>query len=188
MPATGTTSPRHGTPKRPDPARVNPSHQHRILAGIHPEPLHHTLTDAAVAPAGVLAGQPADQGLDVPPGRRSAGPAAYRPRRPAPLEDVPVPAHDRLRGNQQPQPLAARFRYDAEQGREQGPVRPGQLRAVRLMASQNGELMAQKQNLGGLSRLLTPRQPQQRDHPRDQQEHEPVGLEYSITTVTCNSS
>jgi hypothetical protein len=74
-----TTSPRHGTPKRPDPARVNPSHQHRILAAIHPEPLRHTLTNPAVPPAGILAGQPQDQGLDVPAGRWPAGLAAPGP-------------------------------------------------------------------------------------------------------------
>jgi hypothetical protein len=37
--ATGMTSPQHGTPQRPHHARVNPSHRHRILAAIHPEPL-----------------------------------------------------------------------------------------------------------------------------------------------------
>jgi hypothetical protein len=57
---------------------------------------------------------------------------------------------------QQPQPMVTRFRYDAEQGREQGPVRPVQVRAARLMALQDGELVAQDQDLGGLPRLLAP--------------------------------
>ena len=39
MSAAAMTSPPHGTPKRPDHARVNPSHRHRILTAIHPEPL-----------------------------------------------------------------------------------------------------------------------------------------------------
>jgi hypothetical protein len=37
--ATGMTSPQHATPQRPDHARVNPSHRHRMLAAIHPAPL-----------------------------------------------------------------------------------------------------------------------------------------------------
>jgi hypothetical protein len=76
-------------------------------------------------------------------------------------------------GHQQSQPLVTRFRYHAEQGREQGPVRPVQLRAARLMALQDGELVAQDQDPGGLPRILAPGQPRPRDHPRDQEEDEP---------------
>ena len=128
--------------------------------------------DPAVPPVGVLASQPADQGPDVPPGRWSAGPAAHGPGGPAAADDVAVPAHDRVRGDQQPQPLAARFRYHAEQGCEQSPVRPVQLRPSRLPPLQDGELVAQDQDLRGLPRLLTPRQPQPRGDPRDQEERE----------------
>jgi hypothetical protein len=42
-----------------------------------------------------------------------------------------------------------------------------------LMALQDGELVAQDQDLGGLPRILAPGQPRPRDHPRDQQEGEP---------------
>ena len=62
--------------------------------------------------------------------------------------------------------------YHAEQSREQCPVRPGQVRAARLPPMQDGELMAQDQDLGGLLRLLTPGQ-QPRGESRDQEEHEP---------------
>jgi hypothetical protein len=41
------------------------------------------------------------------------------------------------------------------------------------MALQDGELVAQDQDLGGLPRILAPGQPQLRDHPRDQEEDEP---------------
>ena len=58
--------------------------------------------------------------------------------------------------------VAAGFRYHAEQGREQGPVRPVELRAARLPPLQDRELVAQDQDLGGLPRLLTPGQPQPR--------------------------
>jgi hypothetical protein len=92
---------------------------------------------------------------------------------PAAADDVAVPAHDRVRGNQEPQSLAPRFRYDAEQGSEQGPVRPVQLRPPRLPALQHAELVAQDQDLRGLPHLLTPRQPQPRGDPRNQEEHEP---------------
>jgi hypothetical protein len=84
-----------------------------------------------------------------------------------------VPAHDRIRGDQQPQSLAPRFGYHAEQSREQCPVRPGQVRAARLPPMQDGELMAQDQDLGGLLRLLTLGQPQPRGQSRNQEEHEP---------------
>ena len=47
-------------------------------------------------------------------------------------------------------PLAARFGYHAEQGREQCPVRPVQVRAARLLPLQHGELMVQDQDLCGL--------------------------------------
>jgi len=58
--------------------------------------------------------------------------------------------------------VAARFRYHVEQGREQGPVRPVQRRAALPPPLQDGELVAQDQDFGGLPRLLTPGQPQPR--------------------------
>ncbi len=112
--------------------------------------------DPAVAPFGVLPGQPEGQGPDGLAGGRPAGPAAHGPRRLAVPDDVAVPAHDGVRGDQQPQPVATGFRYRAGQGREQGPVCPVQLRAARLPPLQDGELVAQDQDFGGLPRLLTP--------------------------------
>jgi hypothetical protein len=106
--------------------------------------------DPAVPPAGILAGQPPDQRPDATPGRRPPGPAARGPGAPAAADDVAVPAHDRVRGDQQPQPLAPRFRCHGEQGGEQGPVRPVQLRAPRLPPLKDGELVAQDQDLCGL--------------------------------------
>jgi hypothetical protein len=47
-------------------------------------------------------------------------------------DEVSAPAQDRVGGDQQPHPVAARFGYYAGQGREQGPVRPVQVRATRL--------------------------------------------------------
>jgi hypothetical protein len=41
------------------------------------------------------------------------------------------------------------------------------------MALQDGDLVTQKQNLGGLPRPLAAGQPQPRYHPRDQEEDEP---------------
>ncbi len=61
----------------------------------------------------------------------------------------------------------------AEQGREQGSVRPVQVRAARPMALQDGELVAQDQDLGGVPRFVAPGQPQPRGYPRDQEENEP---------------
>jgi hypothetical protein len=45
-------------------------------------------------------------------------------------------------------------------GREQGPVRPVQLRAARLLPLQDRKLVAQDQDLGGFPRLLASGQPQ----------------------------
>jgi hypothetical protein len=80
-------------------------------------------------------------------------------------------------GYQQPQVPAACFLYRAEQGREQGPVRPIQLRSAGALPLQYGELMAQHQDLRGLPRLLAPGQPQPRRNPCDQEEHEPQAHE-----------
>jgi hypothetical protein len=55
--------------------------------------------------------------------------------------------------------LPARFRYQAEQGRDQGPICPVQLQTARLPPLQDGDLVAQDQDLGGLPGILTPRQP-----------------------------
>jgi hypothetical protein len=91
---------------------------------------------------------------------------------PAVADDVAVPAQDRVRSDQQPQALTLRFRYHAEQGREQCPVCPGQVRAARLPPLQDGELVAQDQDLSGLPCLLTLGQPQPRGHPRAEKEGE----------------
>jgi hypothetical protein len=73
-----------------------------------------------------------------------------------------MPAPDRVRGDQEPQPVPARLRNHAEQRCDQGPVRPVQRRAALLTPLQHGELVAQDQDFGGLPRLFTPGQPQPR--------------------------
>jgi hypothetical protein len=69
--------------------------------------------------------------------------------------------------------VAAHFRYNGEQGREQRPVRPVQVRAARLPPLQDGELVAQEQDLGDLPCFLTPGHLQPGCRPRDQEEDEP---------------
>ena len=128
-----------------------------------------------MAPPGVLAGQPEDQCPDVPAGGWPAGLGADGPGGPAAADDVAVPAQYRVRGDQQPQPVAARFRYHGEEGRDQGPVRPVQVRAARLPPSQDGEPVAQDQDLCGLPCFLTPGQLQPGGRPRDQEEDGPQG-------------
>ena len=110
------------------------------------------------SPVRVLAGQPEDQDPDVPASRWPAGPAAPGPGGPAAADDVTMPAQDRVRGDQQPHPVAACPGYQAEQGREQRPVCPVQVRSAWLASLQHGELMAQDQDLGGLPCLPTPGQ------------------------------
>ena len=67
-----------------------------------------------------------------------------------------MPAQDSVRGDQKPQSVAPRFGDHVEQGREQGPVRPAQVRAARLLPLQDGELVAQEQDLGDPPRPLAP--------------------------------
>ena len=65
---------------------------HTVEAAIFtPKPGQFTV-DPAVPPAGVLPGQPQDQGPDVPAGRRAAGLAVHGPGGPAAADDVAVPA------------------------------------------------------------------------------------------------
>ena len=105
----------------------------------------------------VLAGQPEDQGPDVPASSWPAGLASHGPGGAAAADDIAVPAQDRVRGNQQMQLMVAGFRYHGEQGRQERPVRPVQLRAARLPPLlQDSELMAQDQDLCGLLSLLMP--------------------------------
>ncbi len=53
-------------------------------------------------------------------------------------------------------PWRRAFRYHAEQGREERPVRPVQFRVARLPPLQDGDLVAQDQDLCGLPCFLTP--------------------------------
>jgi hypothetical protein len=84
-----------------------------------------------------------------------------------------MPAQDRVRGNQQSQAAAPRFGYHGEQGREHGAVCPVQPRTTWPPPLQDGELMAQDQDLRGLPRILTPGQPQPRSDMGDLEEYEP---------------
>jgi hypothetical protein len=77
------------------------------------------------------------------------------------------------RGNQQPQAPVPRFGYHGEQGREQCAVCPVQPRATWPPPLQDGDLMAQDQDLRSLPGLLTPGQAQVRCDLRGQEEHEP---------------
>jgi hypothetical protein len=106
---------------------------------------------------------------------------AGRPERPrrdrrrlAAAHEVPVPAHDRARSDDQShrrQPLGR------DRPREQCqpcPVRPCQTRmSARLLALRQSELMAQHEDLGVLPPLLPPRQPLQRHATGDNQEDQP---------------
>jgi hypothetical protein len=58
--------------------------------------------------------------------------------------------------------MSAGFRYHGEQGRQERLICPVQLQAVRLPPLQDGDLVAQDQDLCGLPCLLTPGEPQPR--------------------------
>jgi predicted small lipoprotein YifL len=93
--------------------------------------------------------------VDVPASGWPAGLAACGLGGPAAADDVAVPAQDGVRGDQQPQSVAPRFRDQAEQDREQCPVRLVQFWAARLPPLQHSELMAQDQDLCDPPRFLT---------------------------------
>jgi len=112
--------------------------------------------DPAVAPFGVLPGQPQDQSLDVPAGRRPAGLSVHGPRGPAAGGDVAVPAQDRVRGDQQPQPLGGALWVSRRAGSPAGPGPPSSRPGGALPLLHHGELVAQDQDLCGLPCLLTP--------------------------------
>jgi len=61
--------------------------------------------------------------------------------------------------------VAAGFRYQAEQSRQECPVCPVQVRAAWLLPVQDGELVAQEQDLCGLPCFLAPGQPQAESDP-----------------------
>ena len=140
-------------------------------ATLTPQALASPAMDPAIPPVGVLAGYPADQCPDVAAGRR-AGPAACGPGGPAAAGDVAVPAQI-VSGVISSRSPGAVLWVSAKQGREQGPVRPGQVRAARLPPLQDSELIAQDQDFRGLLGLLTPRQPQPGGRPRGQKKDEP---------------
>src|SRR5450755_5019029 len=145
---------RAGPPRRGIDASLVQDLPYRRRRDSYPQPGQFPV-NPAVAPAGVLTGQPEDQGPDVPAGSWPAGLAADGPGGPAAADDVAMPAQDGVRADQQPQPVPAGFRYHGEQGRDQGPVRPVQPRAALLPSLQYGELVAQDQDLCGLPCLLS---------------------------------
>jgi hypothetical protein len=71
----------------------------------------------------------------------------------APVQDSP--ATPPLEGDLPHFPDDGEIPYHAEQSRDQCPVRPAQVRAARLPPLQNGELVAQDQDLCGLPCLFT---------------------------------
>jgi hypothetical protein len=72
---------------------------------------------------------------------RPAGLAWFGPGGPA-TDDVAMPAQDRIQGDQQRQPVPTLFWYHGEQGCQECPVRPVQVRAAWLViitAGRQGE-------------------------------------------------
>ena len=98
--------------------------------------------DASVAPSGVLGGQADDQSAHA--GGHGGSTRSGRLGRPAAGEELSVPAQDRARCDEQPEPAA-----DGEQsaeGGDHGSVGPAHPRP-RRPPSQHGELVAQDEDL-----------------------------------------
>ena len=83
--------------------------------------------DPPVAPRGILAGQPQHQGLDAPVGRRTPRTLAPRAPGPAAAQQVAVPAQQRARRDDQPEPRRAGRRAAA---RPAAPATPGRPRSA----------------------------------------------------------
>jgi hypothetical protein len=115
----------------------------------------------AVAPGGVLPGQPQDQVADLLAGRRAAGLARVGPLA---LDEAAVPGEQRARRDQamaaQPGGQQAGQRG---QDRAVGPVEPG----PGDLAAQDGDLVAEDQDLGVLRRLAAAEQLQPAKDPDD---------------------
>ncbi len=95
---------------------------------------------------------------------------AGQPRAPA-ADNVAVPAQNRGRGHDQPQPGQAPGRQRPGEQRQPRPVRPCQPRlSPRPLAQGHRELMAQHQDLGVLPPCLPPRQAQHRHGLGDDEE------------------
>jgi hypothetical protein len=77
-----------------------------------------------------------------------------------------MPAQDRRGHDRETQSSVAYSRYHGEQRREYRAVGPGQLRASGVAAFKEGDLVAQQQDLGVVSRRGPPREPQPRGRTR----------------------
>jgi len=128
--------------------------------------------DPAVPLFGIFPGQSADQCPDVPASRRPVGLATHGPGGPTAADDVALPAQDRVRGDQEPQPVAPRFRYHAEQGREQRPVRQFRFgrRGCRRCSMAS---WWRRIRISAFFHVSSHRDSQPRGSPRDQEEDEP---------------
>src|SRR5262249_23886198 len=106
--------------------------------------------DTEVAPAAVLAREPEDERADRRVERRTARPPLRG--RPAVSDELAVPAHERLRRDEERRPRAAR--QDAAQRSKQQPVAPRQPRA-RDLTAQDRQLVPQHDDLEILRMVAT---------------------------------
>jgi hypothetical protein len=116
--------------------------------------------DPPVSPRLVLPRQPQHHRPHPAMRRRAPRPAPPRPACPAAADDVPVPAHDRARSDNQSHHRQALRRHRPRKQRQPRPVRPRQTRmSARPLALSHSELMAQHKDLGILPPPFPPRQP-----------------------------
>ena len=119
--------------------------------------------DAQVAPAGVLPGQPDDQ-LDrlLRQGRASRSSVRVGP---VPPDERPVPAQDRLGRDEERRPALPW--HEPGQGGDECPVGPAEPGSCDL-AAQDGQLVAEHQDLGVLGDGVHPVDAQELDDATDQ--------------------
>ena len=118
--------------------------------------------DPAVSPRAVLARQAQDQRTDGTGGGRASTPLRRASRRVAALEQVAMPAHDRVRAHQQHEPAQPASRQAVAQASEKRPVSPGE-RGLADLTPQDQQLMPQRQDLDVLFPISHGQQAQERE-------------------------
>jgi hypothetical protein len=102
--------------------------------------------DASVSPGRVLAGQAQDESADRADGARARAPPRRAGRGMAPLDQIAVPAQQRVRACQQQELAQLAHREVVEQSREHHAIGLGE-RGLADLALQDDELVPQRQDL-----------------------------------------
>lgn len=138
--------------------------------------------DAAIPPAGILLGEPQDQGADGAQDPRPSRALRPGPGRMAACDQIAVPAQHRVRTHQQPHPAQHLDRHPMQQRRQERAIARGEphLLATKL-ALQHRDLMAQGEDL----RVLVPIAHRQHTQHRERVRHGQVSQSQQHDRQSC---